>query len=134
VEIGGAVDAVREFNAIAVREGRWWIITVPELDAVTQARKLREVNDMATGLISALLDVDEESIRVAVALELPEHVATAWSEATALHEQAVLDEKRAATLRRHAVRELLTSSGLSQRDAALALGLSSQRIQQLAKK
>ena len=125
--------AVREFDAVATREGKWWIITVPELDAVTQARNVREIDDMAGGLISAILDIDEDLIHVSVSLELPETVAAVWSEATILHEQAVADERRSSTLRRRAVRELLTSSGLSQKDAARVLGLSAQRVQQLAK-
>jgi len=127
------MTAIREFDAVATREGKWWIITVPELDAVTQARNIREIDDMAGGLISALLDIDEDLIHVSVSLELPETVAAVWSEATVLHEQAVVDERRSSTLRRRAVRELLTSSGLSQKDAARVLGLSAQRVQQLAK-
>ena len=47
----------RSFDAVVTREGRWWMIHVPALDAVTQARSLREVPVMATGVISALLDV-----------------------------------------------------------------------------
>jgi DNA-directed RNA polymerase specialized sigma subunit len=124
--------SIREFAATAKREGRWWIITVPELDAVTQARNVREIDDMAIGLISALLDLEEEAIRVSVALELPQAVAAEWDEATKLHERALADEKRAAALRRQVVRELITTSGLSQKDAAQVLGLSSQRVQQLA--
>ena len=127
------MTAIREFDAVATREGKWWIITVPELDAVTQARNVREIDDMAGGLISAILDIDEDLIHVSVSLELPETVAAVWSEATILHEQAVADERRSSTLRRRAVRELLTSSGLSQKDAARVLGLSAQRVQQLAK-
>jgi hypothetical protein len=39
----------KTFTATARREGTWWIITVPELDAVTQARHVRDINEMATG-------------------------------------------------------------------------------------
>ncbi|RFA16184.1 hypothetical protein B7R21_02005 [Subtercola boreus] len=123
---------VRPFRVVAAREGRWWVITVPELDAVTQARHARDIEDMAIGLISALLDVAEESVSVEVVLELPELVAEVWQEASALHERALADERRSSALRRQVVRELLTSSGLSQKDTAQLLGLSSQRVQQLA--
>ncbi|WP_172592008.1 hypothetical protein [Subtercola boreus] len=105
---------------------------MPELDAVTQARHARDIEDMAIGLISALLDVAEESVSVEVVLELPELVAEVWQEASALHERALADERRSSALRRQVVRELLTSSGLSQKDTAQLLGLSSQRVQQLA--
>ena len=52
----------RRFEATARREGRWWIVTVDELQAVTQARSVREIDDMATGLVSALLDVPPERV------------------------------------------------------------------------
>jgi predicted XRE-type DNA-binding protein len=47
-----------------------------------------------------------------------------------LHVQA---EAEAATLRRAAVRDLLSMERMSQADAAAILGLSYQRVQQLAK-
>jgi len=123
----------RVFEATAVREGKWWIITVPELDAVTQARNVREIDEMATGLVVALLDLEEDDVTVNVTIEVPEAVADQWNTAAALISQAEVDEKRAAALRRSAIRELLSMDNMSQTDAAAILGLSYQRVQQLAK-
>lgn len=123
----------RVLEATAVREGKWWIITVPELDAVTQARNVREIDEMATGLVVALLDLEEDDVTVNVTIELPEAVADQWNTAAALISQAEADEKRAAALRRSAIRELLSMDNMSQTDAAAILGLSYQRVQQLAK-
>ncbi|MHB1172705.1 MAG: type II toxin-antitoxin system HicA family toxin [Lacisediminihabitans sp.] len=131
--IKGGVAAPREFEATATREGKWWIITVPELDAATQARNVREIDDMATGLVIALLDLGEDDVKVNVTVELPAGVAAAWREAEALQTQADADEQRAAALRRAAVKELLSVGRLSQAEAGAVLGLSYQRVQQLAK-
>ena len=60
------------YEATAKREGKWWLITVPELDAVTQARHVREIEEMAAGLVMALLDLDEGEAKVNVTVELPE--------------------------------------------------------------
>ncbi|WP_082498940.1 MULTISPECIES: hypothetical protein [unclassified Rathayibacter] len=122
----------RTFDAVVTREGRWWMIRIAALDAVTQARSLREVPSMATGVISALLDVDEEELTVRLSYELPAEVAAVWREAEALRAQAEEAEGRAALLRREAVRGLLTQTHMSQAEAGVVLGLSKQRVQQLA--
>jgi len=57
------------YQASAQREGRWWLISVPELDAVTQARTIKEIDEMARGLVSALLDIDENDVIVNVEVQ-----------------------------------------------------------------
>lgn len=121
------------YSATAEREGRWWLITVPELDAVTQARTVREIDMMATGLVAALLDLEEDDVQVNVSVKLPESVAEAWAEADKLQSEVDVATRRAAALRRAAVKTLLSEEHLSQSDAGALLGLSYQRIQQLAK-
>lgn len=122
----------RTFDAIASREGRWWLVRVPALDAVTQARSIKEISVMATDLVAALLDVDDHEVIVNVTYELPATVASTWAEAEALRAEAHEAEERAAALRRAAVRALLTEEHMSQAEAGAVLGLSKQRVQQLA--
>lgn len=120
------------YEATATREGRWWTIRVHGVEnAVTQARHVREIDEMAAGVVQALLDLDEPP-EVRVTLELPDGIAADWEVAGALQRQADADEQRAATLRRQVVRRLL-DDGWSQIDASTALGLSYQRVQQLAR-
>jgi hypothetical protein len=38
------------------RDGRFWLIHVPELDRFTQARNLREVDEMVVDLISVVTE------------------------------------------------------------------------------
>ncbi|MFP3467121.1 hypothetical protein [Leifsonia sp. SIMBA_070] len=122
----------RTFDAVASREGRWWLVRVPELHAVTQARSIREIAIMARDLVAALLDVEVEEVTVHVTYELPETVATTWAQAEALRAQADEAAERAAALRRAAVRTLLADEHMSQAEAGAVLGLSKQRVQQLA--
>lgn len=86
---------------------------------------------MAAGVVQALLDLDEPP-EVEVTIKLPADAAAAWAEAADLHQRAEDDERRAAGLRRQVVRQLL-EEGWSQIDASIALGLSHQRVQQLAR-
>jgi len=45
------------------REGDWWVVRVPGLDAnYTQARTLEEVEEMARDLIALTLDIDETEV------------------------------------------------------------------------
>lgn len=119
------------YEATATREGRWWLVRVPEVEgAVTQARHAREIGEMAAGVVQALLDL-EEPPEVKVTIELPAVVDTAWQEASDLHRSAADAEQRAAALRRQVIRQLL-ADGWTQTDASTALGLSQQRVQQLA--
>ena len=48
------------------RDGRWWIITVPELDQVTQARRVNEIEDMARSLIAVSTDAPLADVQVQV--------------------------------------------------------------------
>lgn len=119
------------YGAIATREGRWWLIRVPEINnAITQARNAREIAETAAGVIQALLDLKEPP-EVRVIIQLPKAAEAAWQEAGDLYRRAAADEQRAAVLRRQVVRQLL-SDGWTQSDASTALGLSQQRVQQLA--
>lgn len=122
----------RSFEATVTREGRWWMIAVPALDAVTQALSLTDVQLMATDVVAALLDVDPDDVTVSLTYELPAAVASRWREAEALRAQAEETGERAAALRRDAVRTLLAETHMSQTEAGVVLGLSKQRIQQLA--
>ena len=56
----------RVFAATAIREGEWWMITIPELDGVTQARESADVPAMAREYIAAALDIPHVDVEVRV--------------------------------------------------------------------
>ena len=44
-------------EATAVRDGRWWLVRLPELDTAGQARTVREIRAVATEVAALWLDV-----------------------------------------------------------------------------
>ena len=57
---------VTTYTAVCEREGDWWVITVPELEAggVTQARTLDEVPATVADLVALMTDADLASVEV----------------------------------------------------------------------
>jgi len=116
------------YTAVCRRVGNWWAISVPELKGVhTQARRLDQVGAMTQDAIALMLDVDPASVDVVVLPELPATVARAIEARTAACAADEAAEQATAT----AVRSLI-SDGYTVRDAGALLGLSPQRISQIA--
>lgn len=65
------IDGGRTWQARAQFEDGWWIITVPELDHVTQAHTVDDVDMMARDLIAATTDTDARSFTMDVAITAP---------------------------------------------------------------
>jgi hypothetical protein len=121
-----------EVKARARRDGRWWYIEFPELGTSGQARTIKEIDEIALEVAALWLDVDESTLNVTVALDLPERAAQLWNQANEADARAREDAKAAAALRRSAV-AALQDEHISKADAARLLGLSPQRISQLAR-
>lgn len=58
------------YTVSVTRDGEWWMVAVPELDALTQARRLGDVDTAARELVALETGtaVDEVSIDVHVEL------------------------------------------------------------------
>lgn len=120
------------YIATATPDDRWWSVEIhglpPNMVGVTQGRNLDDAKAMAREVVSLLLEVPEDDVdidlRVAGAEELLDELAAARAakEAAARAEQETLAR----------VARDLTSRGITQRDAAQLLGLSPQRVAQLA--
>jgi hypothetical protein len=127
------VGAVSDYEVRVTRDDRWWLVTVPALDAVTQARRLADVDTRARDLIATWLALDDPSaIGVHVEVDLPESVREHLRNAKAAHASETESRRRAASENRAAARELV-GAGLPLRDVGTALGVSYQRAHQLAK-
>ena len=122
----------RTLKATATREGRWWLVRIPELDAVGQARTVREIPDVAHEVAALHLDVPPDGVDVDITVHVSEEAERLWAEALEAEEQARALQQRAAQLRRDAVRTA-RAGGYKLDAAAAAFGVSPGRIQQLAK-
>jgi hypothetical protein len=119
----------RTYNATASREGKWWLITVEGV-GVTQARSLRDARRAARGLISAMLDLDEDEIAVEVDPVLDQQLAAKVRYARVKVSDLDRQQREAAAASRHAARALI-EAGLTGADAAAVLEISPQRVSQI---
>ena len=46
------------------RDGRWWMIRIPELDGLTQARHRGEIDEMARDYIAICTDTPVDQVHV----------------------------------------------------------------------
>jgi predicted RNase H-like HicB family nuclease len=121
----------KTYRADARKDGRWWFVHVPELDTAGQARSASEVEDVAREVIGLWLNTEPDTFDVEVSIEIPGDAGSAWEEAKRREAVAREENAAAASLARRAVASL-RAQGLTYRDAGLVLGLSAQRVQQLA--
>jgi len=70
--------AARRYTATAMREGSWWLVSIPDLDGLTQARTLADAELAAREWIAVTLDVPLDTVSVTVTDESasPQRVRT----------------------------------------------------------
>ena len=122
----------RGFRVTALREGRWWLLRVPELNIVTQTRRLARAEATARDLIATWLDEDPAVFDVkvvpAVGDEALDHLI---SETVRARASAAQESSRAMALTDELVHRLV-AKGVPVRDVGEMLGISHQRVAQLA--
>lgn len=122
------------YRATAVRDGRWWSVQIhglPENYAgFTQGRDLDEARAMAREATALLLDVPEDEIAIDLHVDVADPLLDELAAARRAREEAAIAEQHMLA---RAAREL-TEKGISQRDAGRLLGISHQRVAQLAPK
>jgi DNA-directed RNA polymerase sigma subunit (sigma70/sigma32) len=122
----------RHLKVFAERDGTWWLVTIPELDTVGQARSVREIYSVATEVAALRLNVPEDEVVVDVTVKIAPDALALWVQAEKAEAEAREAQQRSASLRREAVR--LARQGNYTLDAtAAAFGISRARVQQLEK-
>ena len=115
------------------RDGKWWMIHVPEIDGLTQARRIADVEQAARELIAVTLDVRLSEIAVDIHYQdvagVPvEQQLHAINEEKA--EAARLEEDAAAKTSQ--LVRALVDERIPLRDIGAMLGISFQRVHQIA--
>jgi hypothetical protein len=126
----GMVEAMSRYSANVTRDGRFWLIHVPEVDRYTQARHLREVTTMARDLISVMTGEATEAIELDVHISRPASVDEHLARAAQLRDESQRAQAAAAAELRQAAREL-RDAGMPLRDIGQLLDVSYQRAHQL---
>jgi hypothetical protein len=120
------------YRVEVTREGKWWMVSIPELDGLTQARRLEDASAMARDYIAVALDIPTSDVELNVAVIDVDGVnvadAIARLEAEKLEAEAAR-ERVAEDTRRLA--QTLASSKVPVRDIGAILGVSHQRAHQL---
>ena len=128
-----AGDAVRRYTVAVERSDGYWVATVPDLPGVvTQARSLATSHRRLVEAVQLWLDIDEpvelelSDIEFGTAYDM-DVVSAAWSA------RRYADEAQEAAMTA-AVKAIdaLAHEGIGQRDIGFLLGLSHQRVAQLA--
>lgn len=122
-----------QYMASVTREGKWWMVRVPAIDGLTQARRLSEAGLMARELIAVTLDVPPGDVDVVVAVEsvgTVTDIPARLVEIAAERKQAAELEKRASRQATELARELARNN-VPVRDVGAVLGISHQRAHQL---
>lgn len=123
--------APRSLEATATRDGGWWLVRIPELDAIGQARTVRDIQSVATEVAALHLKVPGGAVDVRVHVHVSEEAEQLWQQALQLEHEARALQQRAAELRRDAVRRA-RADGYKLDAAAAAFGVTAARVQQLA--
>ncbi|MFM5968230.1 MAG: hypothetical protein ACKOQ8_04220 [Micrococcales bacterium] len=124
--------ATHKYQAKAYLDGKWWMVEIPELGGLTQARKLKEVADMARDFIAVTLEVPVEEVEISLTIERVHEldIAARIAKIQAEKQQAAALEKAALEDSRTLAQELANEE-LTVREIGLVLGISHQRAHQL---
>lgn len=119
------------YDVTVTRDGRFWMVAVDALDALTQTRRLAEVEQMARELIALETRTSVDAVRVAVRVQLANTDLTARAqEVKTARAEAEASEARALSVARNLARDL-TAADVPVRDIATLLDVSHQRVSQL---
>lgn len=125
---------MREFKIEIARDGRWWMVHIPEIDGLTQARRLHEAETMAREYIALDQNIPYDEIKVVTtSIHVTGSDRELLDEAT--HIKALKAEARQAEARANAAAaelcRTLVRSGVPVRDIASLLDISPQRVSQI---
>lgn len=121
------------YKVEVTRDGRWWMVHVPELDQLTQARRIGEVEEMARSLIAISTGTRVSDIAIdIVSVNVPAvgDIASVANNVRQLRTRARDSEAEAAAATIKYSRQM-ADAGIPVRDIAQLLGISPQRVSQL---
>lgn len=124
---------MKSYGATVSREGRWWMVAIPEIDGLTQARRLSEAELMAREYIAVTLDIPLEDVAVNMRVKTVGAVADIEERLAAIEEERSksLALERQATADAAQLARDLVAADVPLRDVGVILGVSHQRVHQL---
>ncbi len=127
---------MHEYKIEITREGRWWMVHIPEISGLTQARRLAEAPRMAREFIALdrgirLRDISVEVTSVRMAKPASRELLGTARQIKDMRARASELERESAEQAREYAHSLV-EHGVPVRDIAALLEISPQRVSQLA--
>lgn len=120
------------YGAAAERVGLWWMIRIPEIDGLTQARRLEHAAKEAREYIAVTTGVPIDDVKVAVTvIKIGELDIAAENKAVIAARLQASAAESAATDRAARLAHDLSANHLTVREIGAVMGVSHQRAQQL---
>ncbi len=120
------------YRVEVTRDGKWWMVAIPELDRFTQARRLEEAPRMARDYIAIVLDVPIAEVDVDLAVIDVDGVDVVEAVAKLDAEKAEVDAARERVANdTRSLAKALAGKKVPVRDIGAILGVSHQRAHQL---
>ena len=123
---------MKTYDITVTRDGKWWMIDVPAIDGLTQARRLSEITSMAVSLIAVTLDVPASQVGVNIVAMVVDGIDLVQRRQQIDAERAAAREaeRNVAALTTDLARKL-DADRVPLRDIGEAIGVSFQRVHQL---
>lgn len=123
---------VRTLEANAYKEGKWWMVSIPEIDGLTQCKTIDQIPAQAADLAAISLDVPADQVAINVSYRLPED-AKAAAESWHLAQRQLTAAKTDAEQRFTDYARTLKKQGYTLKDIGGITGYTFQRIAQILK-
>ncbi|WP_404436916.1 hypothetical protein LG322_00900 [Microbacterium aerolatum] len=121
------------YEATVSRDDKWWMVRIPAVDGLTQARRLSEATEMAREYIAASQDLPLDAVEVNLSFDpvgdvgdLTERVATITAERA-----RAVELERSASQHARELAHSLAAADVPVRDIGAILRVSHQRAHQL---
>jgi predicted RNase H-like HicB family nuclease len=121
---------MKSYAVEAVREGKFWMVSIPELDGLTQARTFSEIPTMAKEWIELTTETTDFAIHMQVGSVEGTTVDHALDQIKAAKREAKKKEAEATAFATSLAR-MLQRECVPMREIATVMGISHQRVQQL---
>lgn len=125
---------MKTYNINVVRDGKWWMVEIPEIDGLTQARRISEIEDMARSFIAVDTNTPISEVAVKIAkVKIGDLGDVAPRARKIVAERTAAEAAAAAALEDlTALARALTEAQVPVRDSAALLDISPQRVSQLS--
>ncbi|MQY23685.1 HicB family toxin-antitoxin system [Nocardia macrotermitis] len=124
----------KTYEVRVTRDGRWWMVRIPELDELTQARRIGEVPRMAREAVALHLGVPVDRVAVEVTIEVADLPVSELIRAVLEHRSRAEELAKQALAESKSLARELASRDVPMRDIGEMLHLSHQRVHQLVEK